>query len=88
MSSSQLSSSAVAAGGAFEGTYHRDGTMENRTETDSDTGTWEFEGNTVCLTWQKWRNGERYCIYWERTPDGLVSRFPDGRLSTRFEFVE
>ena len=78
----------VAGGGTFEGTYHSDGTMAIRTETDSDTGTWEFEGDTVCLTWRAWRDGKRYCIYWERTADGYVSRFPDGRLSTSFEIVE
>ena len=78
----------VAEGGTFEGTYHPDGTMEIRTDTDSDTGTWVLEGDTICLTWQKWRKGERYCIYWEREPDGLVARFTDGRLSTRFEVVK
>jgi hypothetical protein len=78
----------VAAGGMFEGTYFRDHTMAIRTGLDSDTGTWEFEGDTVCLTWRKWREGERYCIYWERTPTGYASRFPDGRLSTTFRIVE
>jgi len=78
----------VAGGGTFDGTYHRDGTMAIRTEDDSDTGIWEFEGDKVCLTWHKWRDGQRYCIYWEKTAAGYVSRFPDGRLSTTFEIVE
>ena len=78
----------VAGGGAFEGTYFRDGTMAIRTEADADTGTWEFEDDTVCLTWTKWRNGERYCIYWTRDGEGYASYYVDGRLSTRFTLVE
>ncbi len=78
----------VAAGGRFEGTYYKDGTMAIRTDNDSDTGSWEFEGDTVCLTWRKWRDGERYCIYWERTANGYVARFPSGKLSTAFKIVE
>ena len=78
----------VAAGGMFEGTYYANHTMAIRTGLDSDTGTWEFEDDTVCLTWRKWREGKRYCIYWERTPTGYASRFPDGRLSTTFRIVK
>jgi len=78
----------VASGGTFAGTYHRDGTMAIRTDDDSDTGTWEFEDDMVCLTWTKWRDGQRYCIYWEKTATGYVSRFPDGRLSTTFDFID
>jgi hypothetical protein len=78
----------VAGGGTFDGTYHRNGTMAIRTDDDSDTGTWKFEDDTICLTWRKWRDGKRYCIYWERTATGYVSRFPDGRLSTNFEIVD
>lgn len=78
----------VAAGGMFEGTYYKNHTMAIRTGLDSDTGTWEFEDDTVCLTWRKWREGKRYCIYWEKTPTGYASRFPDGRLSTTFRIVK
>ena len=78
----------VAGGGKFEGTYNKDGTLEIRTEDDSDTGNWEFEEDTVCLTWRKWRDGKRYCIYWEKTADGYLSRFADGRHSTTFKIVE
>ncbi len=82
----------VAGGGTFEGTYHRDGTIEIRTlkdgVADSDTGIWEFEGDTVCLTWSRWRGGKRYCIYWVREDPGYASFFVDGRLSTRFTIVE
>lgn len=77
----------VADGGSFRGTFNKDGTMVIRTDRDSDTGTWEFEKDTVCLTWRKWRAGKRYCIYWEKTASGYVSRFPDGRLSTTFKIV-
>ncbi len=78
----------VADGGTFEGTYFRDGTMAIRTEGDADTGTWEFEDDTICLTWTKWRNGERYCIYWTREGEGYASYNVDGRLSTRFTIAE
>ncbi|MEM9682172.1 MAG: hypothetical protein AAF942_02810 [Pseudomonadota bacterium] len=77
----------VAHGGNFQGTFNKDGTMVIRTDKDSDTGMWEFENDTVCLTWRKWRSGKRYCIYWEKTADGYVSRFSDGRLSTTFKIV-
>ena len=78
----------VADGGAFEGTYFRDGTMAISTDGDADTGTWEFEDDTICLTWTKWRNGERYCIYWTREGEGFASYYDDGRLSTRFRLEE
>ena len=81
----------VAGGGTFEGTYHRDGTSEIHTRkdgvADSDTGTWDFEGDTVCLTWQRWREGKRYCLYWVREDPGYAAFFLDGRLSTRFTIV-
>ena len=78
----------VADGGTFDGTYFRDGTMAIRTEGDADTGTWEFEDDTICLTWTKWRNGERYCIYWRREGEGYGSYNVDGRHSTRFTIAE
>ena len=40
----------VANGDPFEGTYFRNGTIEIRTQGDADTGTWEFEDDSVCLT--------------------------------------
>ena len=78
----------VAGGGKFEGTYFKNGTLAIRTENDSDTGIWEFEADTVCLTWRKWRDGKRYCIYWDKTADGYLSRFADGRHSTTFKIVK
>ena len=78
----------VSGGDKFEGTYYKDGTMAIRTENDSDTGVWEFEEDTVCLTWRKWRDAKRYCISWEMTADGYLSRFADGRHSTTFKIVE
>lgn len=78
----------VANGETFEGTYFRNGTMAIHTHDDADTGTWEFEDDTICLTWKTWRQGKRYCIYWGRTADGYASYYLDGRLSTRFAIVE
>jgi hypothetical protein len=78
----------VADGGTFEGTYFPDGTMAIRTDDDADTGAWDFDGDTVCLTWTKWRGGERYCIYWTREDEGYASYYVDGRLSTRFTIAE
>ncbi|MCP4328572.1 MAG: hypothetical protein GY791_09075 [Alphaproteobacteria bacterium] len=78
----------VSGGGPFKGTYFRDGTMAIATANDSDTGTWEFDGDTVCLTWTKWRQGKRYCLYWERTATGYAAYFVDGRLSTTFTYAE
>ena len=78
----------VADGGTFEGTYFQDGIMAIRTEGDADTGTWDFEGDTICLTWTKWRDGKRYCIYWTRDGEGYASYTVDGQLSTRFTIAE
>ena len=78
----------VTNGDPFEGAFFRNGTMAIRTHGDADTGTWEFEDDTVCLTWEKWREGKRYCIYWQRNADGYASYFLDGRLSTRLTIVD
>ena len=78
----------VANGDPFEGTYFRDGTIAIRTDGDADSGVWELDDDTVCLTWETWREGKRYCIYWQRNADGYASYFLDGRLSTRFTIVD
>jgi hypothetical protein len=75
-------------GGAFRGTFFPQGTMAIRTASGlSDSGVWTFEGDTVCLSWRNWRDGERYCLYWVRDGDGYAAYFLNGRLSTTFRIV-
>jgi hypothetical protein len=50
-------------GNNFIVTYNRDGTLDGLSGSDSDTGDWTIEGDTVCSRWRKWRNGERRCFY-------------------------
>ena len=54
---------AVAGGGTFDGTYHRDGTVAIRTDDDSDTGTGDShravrkEGGLAARTTEDSRQG-------------------------------
>jgi hypothetical protein len=55
-----------------------------------DEGTWEIVDDTVCLRWNRWRKGRRYCVYYKRRDNGeFASFFADtGRVSSIFRQID
>lgn len=65
----------IDSGNGFEVEFHKDGTIDGFSGSNSDYGTWEIVNDTICLKWDNWRYAERYCAYYVLLDDGSVDAF-------------
>lgn len=71
-----------ASSSGAKGAYNEDGTATFESQSESDTGTWRIEGDSLCITWNRLAGGHENCFGLTLLEDGRIE-VSNGSILTR-----